>query len=174
MRYIKGYMKIIITGTPGTGKTIVADMLGKALNQRVVHVNDFAKKNKLIIGKTRGSYVVDLKRLRRKLAKVDGILESHLLCEFGLPNSTVFVLRCDPKVLAIRLQKRKYLRRKIRENLEVEALDYCTIKSEKNYRKVYDIDTTHRTINQVVKKILLILKKKAKGDSVDFSNYFMR
>jgi len=174
MRYIKGYMKIVITGTPGTGKTIVADLLGKALKKRVVHINDFAKKNKLIMGKSRGSYVVDLKRLRKKLEKVNGVLESHLLCEFPLPNSIVFVLRCDPKVLAHRLLNRKYPRQKIRENLEVEALDYCTINSEKNYRKVYDVDTTHRAITRVVGKILLILKKKAKADKVDFSNYFMR
>jgi len=167
-------MKIVITGTPGTGKTIVADLLGKALKKRVVHINDFAKKNKLIMGKAGGSYVVDLKRLRKKLVKVDGILESHLLCEFSLPNSVVFVLRCDPKVLAHRLQKRKYPRQKIRENLEVEALDYCSIKAEKNYKKVYDVDTTHKTIRQDTRKILLILKKKAKADRVDFSNYFMR
>ncbi len=167
-------MKIVITGTPGTGKTIVADMLVKALRQRVVHINDFAKKNKLFIGKSRGSYIVDLKKLKRKLANVDGVLESHLLCEFPLPGSIVFVLRCDPKVLAKRLLKRKYLRKKIKENLEVEALDYCSIKAEKNYDRVYDVDTTHRPINRVVRKIILILKKKAKADKVDFSNYFMR
>jgi broad-specificity NMP kinase len=58
--------------------------------------------------------------------------------------------------------------------LEVEALDYCTIKSEKNYKKVYDVDTTNRTVSQIVKRIIAILKKKAKPDRVDFSNYFMR
>jgi len=166
-------MKIVITGTPGTGKTIVADLLGKALKKRVVHINDFAKKKKLIIGKTRGSYVVDLKKLRKTLLKADGVLESHLLCEFPLPDSIVFVLRCDPKVLAHRLQKRKYPRQKIRENLEVEALDYCSIKAEKNYKKVYDVDTTRRTIGQAVKKIIAVLKKKSGSDKVDFSNYFM-
>ena len=166
-------MKIVITGTPGTGKTIVADILGKALKQRVVHINDFAKKNRLFIGKAKGSYIVDLKKLRRKLTNVDGVLESHLLCEFGLPDSIVFVLRCDPKVLAKRLLKRKYLRKKIKENLEVEALDYCTIKAEKNYSKVYDVDTTCRTIGRAVKKIIAILKKKSRADKVDFSNYFM-
>ena len=167
-------MKIVITGTPGTGKTIVADVLGKALKKRVVHINDFAKKKKLIIGKTRGSYVVDLKKLRKKLLDFDGVLESHLLCEFSLPKSVVFVLRCNPKVLAHRLQKRKYLRKKIKENLEVEALDYCTINAEKNYNKVYDIDTTNKTASQVVKKIIAVLKKKSGSDKVDFSNYFMR
>jgi adenylate kinase len=167
-------MKIIITGTPGTGKTMVADALGKALKKRVVHINEFAKKKKLVIGKSRGSCVVDLKRLRKKLLTADGVLESHLLCEFPLPDSIVFVLRCDPKVLAHRLQKRKYLRKKIKENLEVEALDYCTINAENNYKRVYDIDTTHKTIRQTVEKIIRILKKKAKPDKVDFSGYFMR
>jgi adenylate kinase len=167
-------MRIVITGTPGTGKSLVADELGRALKTRVVHVNDYARKKKLIIGKSRGSYVVDLKRLKKKLEKEKGIIESHLLCEFPLPNSVVFVLRCDPKVLARRLQKKKYLRQKIRENLECEALDYCTIKSEKNYKRVYDVDTTNRTVRQVVAKIVKILRKKGGADRVDFSNYFMR
>lgn len=166
-------MKIIITGTPGTGKTAVANLLGDALGKRVLHISDFARKNRLFTGKARGSYVVDLKRLRKKLMDADGVLESHLLCEFSLPNAMVFVLRCDPKVLSKRLSNRKYLRKKIKENLEAEALDYCTIHSEKNYKKVYDIDTTNKTARQAVKKILLILKKKAKGDKVDFSKYFM-
>jgi len=167
-------MKIVITGTPGTGKSIIADILGKALRQRVVHINDFAKKNRLFIGKSGGSYIVDLKRLKRKLEKIDGVLESHLLCDISLLDSIVFVLRCNPKVLAKRLLKRKYLRKKIKENLEVEALDYCSIKAEKNYNKVYDVDTTSRTIGQAVKKIIAILNRKSKADRVDFSNYFMR
>jgi len=167
-------MKLIITGTPGTGKTSVADVLGKALKLPATHINDFAKKERLVIGKERGSYIIDLKKLKKKLAKKGGILESHLLCEFPLSNSIVFVLRCDPKTLENRMKKRRYSVRKIKENLECEALDYCTINAEKNYRRVYDIDTTGKTINQVADKILKILKNGGKADRVDFSNYFMR
>ena len=167
-------MKLIITGTPGAGKTSVADALGKKLKLPVIHINDFAKKERLIIGKDSGSYVIDLKRLKKKLAKKSGILESHLLCEFPLSNSIVFVLRCNPKVLASRMRRRRYSKKKIGENLECEALDYCTINAEKNYRRVYDVDTTGKTIRQTADKITRILKKKEKGDNVDYSNYFLK
>ena len=49
-------MRIIITGTPGTGKSTVANLLGKQLERGVVHVSEFAKKEKLITGrKTRSN-----------------------------------------------------------------------------------------------------------------------
>lgn len=166
-------MRIIITGTPGTGKSTVADILGKTLKLGVVHVSQFAKKEKLITGKRNGSYIVDLKKLRKKLLKKKGIIESHLLCEFPLPRSIVFVLRCNPRVLVKRLKKRRYSKRKTRENLECEALDYCTINAETHYNRVYDVDTTKLTAEKTAKKIIAIMQKKKKGDKVDFSNYFL-
>jgi adenylate kinase len=167
-------MKIVITGTPGTGKSAAADALAKTLKTKVIHVNDLLRKKRLVIGKERGSYIVDLKKLKKMLVRKKGVIENHLLCEFPLANSVVFVLRCDPKVLVMRMSKRGYPRDKIRENLEVEALDYCTINAEKNYKKVYDVDTTRRTVKQTVDKIIRILKKKEKGDRVDYSSYFLR
>jgi adenylate kinase len=167
-------MKLIITGTPGTGKTAVADALARTLKIKAIHVNEFARKHRLLIGKSRGSYIVDLKKLKKRLAREMGVIESHLLCEFPLSGAVVFVLRCDPRVLARRMMKRKYPKDKIRENLECEALDYCTINAEKNYNRVYDVDTTRRSVKQTADKIMRILRKKDKADAVDYSSYFLK
>jgi adenylate kinase len=167
-------MKIIITGTPCTGKSTAADYLAEKMKLPIIHVNDFAKKEKLILGKERGSYIIDLKKLRKKLEKKDGVIESHLLCEFSLPNSAVFVLRCNPNVLVKRMARRKYSRQKTKDNLECEALDYCTIRAGENYKKVHDIDTTKRSVKQTAGKIIRILEKKDNEDKVDFSSYFLR
>ena len=165
-------MKIIITGTPCTGKTLVAKILGKKLKLPVTHINEFIKKKK--IGMKKGKEIeVYLPKLKKELSNINGIIESHLLCEFSIPNSIVFVLRCNPHILEKRMKKRRYSATKIRENLECEALDYCTQLAEKNYSKVYDIDTTKCTPYKTAEKILKILKEKSKGDYVDFSNWFL-
>lgn len=167
-------MKIIITGTPCTGKSTVADILGKKLKLPAVHVTELIKKGKLGTKKS-GEIEVGLLKLEKTLAKQTGILESHLLCEFSLPNAIVFVLRCDPRALEKRMKKRGYSKQKIRENLECEALDYCTIKAEQKYRraKVLDVDATKRTPKQTADKILQIIKRKGKGDKVDFSKWLL-
>lgn len=167
-------MRIIITGTPCTGKTSVSEILGKKLKIPVAHVTELVKTKKL--GRKKGGEIeVNLSKLKKELLKTNGIIEGHLLCEFGLPNSIVFVLRCDPRVLEKRMKKRGYLKKKIKENLECEALDYCTIRAEKNYgrKKVFDVDATKRKPTEVTGKILSIMRGKSKPDIADYSGWLL-
>ena len=166
------YEKLIITGVPGTGKTEVAKKLGDYFKTRIIHINDYVKEHDLILKKERdGTLVVDVPALRKKLNVEQGIIEGHLACEMKLRNSFVIVLRCDPKVLKERLKKRKYKPKKIKENIESEILDYCTIKSNENFRSVYEVETTNRTVEESVDLIKKIIYGESKGDEVDFSNY---
>lgn len=166
-------MRIVITGVPGTGKSSAADELGKLLGLRVIHITEWVKGKKL--GKWKGKeLIVSPSRLRRSLLnEKNGIIEGHLACEFSLPRTLVFVLRCSPSVLRRRLRARKYSGIKARENIEAEALDYCTILAERNYRRVYDIDTTHSPAPKTARKMVRIIKKGGKGDRVDWSGYFL-
>lgn len=165
------YEKIIITGTPGTGKTTIADALGELLKTRVIHINEYAKEHNFIIGQEKGSYTVDLEALRNALNKEPGIIEGHLACEMKLRNSFVIVLRCDPAVLKKRLKDRGYNSRKIAENLEAEAIDYCTIKAMKGFRAVFEVDTTTRDVQKIVDECMKIIYGTSKGDKVDYSHY---
>jgi len=168
-------MKIVITGTPGTGKSTVAKRLGSWLQMPVVFLNDYAKKNELIIGKKDYSDVVDVARMKKLLDKEkDCIVEGHLACEFGLRGALALVLRCDPDVLRERMIHRGYGEDKIRDNLDCEALDYCSINAEKHYKRAFDVDTTNRSIDGTVRKCLDILDGKSGGDSIDFSGYLLK
>ncbi|MCD6522376.1 MAG: adenylate kinase family protein [Candidatus Diapherotrites archaeon] len=164
---------IIITGVPGTGKTSVARELSKKMRVPLIEVNRIVREKKIYTGKEDGSYVVDMKRLKKEIENRNGVMEGHLLCEIPLKAEYVFVLRCSPKVLWRRLQKRHYSKKKIKENVEAEALDYCLIRARENYKKVYQVDTTRRTVASTVRKILRIMRGE-EDDSVDFSNYFLR
>lgn len=170
-----GNMRIIITGTPGTGKTSVADALGKIMGLPVTHVNNIVKSGLIKTRKEKGCIAPDMHALQRALEHKQGIIEGHLACEFPLKGSKVIVLRCAPQVLEKRMKKRKYSAAKIRENLEAEALDYCLILAEKNYgaRNVAQVDTTKRTAAQTTARCAALLRGKAKSDKVDFSGFFM-
>src|SRR3989338_5340893 len=91
---------IILTGTPGTGKTSIAKELAKILNAGLIDVNKVIKKNKL-------DEEYDKKR---KLL----IIESHM--SHFLPRKYVdycFVTKCDIKELSTRLGKKGYSKAKI-------------------------------------------------------------
>lgn len=167
------YEKIIVTGTPGTGKTSVAKKIGDYFKTKVIHTTEYIKADKDLVQEKKrdGTIIPKMDELRKKLNQEQGIIEGHLVCEFKLRNSFVIVLRCHPETLKKRLKKRNYKPRKIKENIEAEALDYCTQKSMENYKAVYEIDTTNKTEQETLDLALKIIYGTAQGDNVDFSDY---
>ena len=139
---------IIITGTPGTGKTSVAEELAKLTKRSVVHLNDYIKKNLDIeYDPAYESYSVDTKLLE-DLDFGDAIVEGHL-AHFIKRSEMTVVLRCDPRELAKRLENRGWSERKIAENVVAEILD--VISAEANGM---DVDTTNTTPVECAKKIM--------------------
>lgn len=166
------YEKIIITGVPGTGKTTLADAIGKHFMTRVLHITDYIIEKDLIESKLKdGTIIPKMHELRNMLNEEMGILESHLMCEMKLRNSFVIVLRCDPTELKNRLKKRGYKPAKIKENYEAEALDYCTQKACQNYKMVFDLDTTKRTKKETFDEALKIIYGTSQGDKINYAHY---
>jgi len=152
---------IIVTGTPGTGKTIVAKKISKMKDYAYVDANQIIKKYKLSEGydRKRKTKIIDTKKLNSALLKeidtykksnIKGlVIDSHL--SHYLPKKYAdmcIVTKCALKELQKRLRKRVYAKQKVRENLDSEIFDICLNEAREMGHKVMVIDTT-KGINSV-------------------------
>jgi len=155
-------MKIAITGVPCTGKTEISKLLSKRLNYGLIQVNELAEKLNAFTGydKKRECKILDMNKLEKEINKIKDnvIIEGHTSHLFHV--DLVIVLRCNPEILKKRLEKRYPSNpSKVQENLEAEILGVITSEAVMN-NKVYEIDTSDKTVEESVNDVLKILKGK--------------
>jgi len=159
---------ILVTGTPGTGKTILSNKLSKKLNYHYFDVNRFVSKYRLAEGydKKRKTKIIDVNKLNKKLIeeiknykkskKYPGIIiDSHL--SHYLPRKHVdlcIVAKCGIKELNKRLKMKKFNKNKIQENLQAEIFDICLNEARERKHNIIIVDTTKGfNINDLTKYI---------------------
>jgi len=157
------FMRIAISGTPCTGKTEVSKFLSKKLNYNLIQVNELAEKLNAFTGydKKRECKILDMDKLEKEINKIKGnvIVEGHTSHLF--PVDIVIILRCNPEILKKRLEKRYPSNPlKVQENLEAEILGVITSEAVMNNKKVYEIDTSDKSVEESVNDILKILEGK--------------
>ncbi len=163
-------MRIVLTGSPGTGKTTLSKIIAEKLGLELISIKEFVEDNNLLNG-----IEVDVQELKKAFEYLndadDFLIEGHLACEIKIPADFIFVLRSDPERLRELYRERGYDDEKIKENLLAEMLDYCTQKSEKNYGRVLEVDTTARSIDETVAVIIdAVRNNKEVIDNVDYSD----
>jgi len=155
-------MAILVTGTPGTGKSVIAKRLAKLLNYTYLDVNKIIRKNKIYdnYDKKRRCYVVDEKKLAKTLVgfiknnnKI--VIDSHL-SHFVPPRYVEYciVTKCSLKKLKNRLEKRNYHAAKVRENLDSEIFDTCLVEARDLKHRIKIIDTTKKISDKELRKII--------------------
>lgn len=172
---MKQFKKILVTGSPGTGKSTVGKKLAEDLDMDFTEANDIVKEDKLYTGKEKDSLVVDLEELEKELEEAEGVIAGGILCDISLEVDFVFVLRTNPKELRGRLEEKDWEEEKIGENLEAEAVDYCVVHSIDNYgeEKVFEVNTTSEDIEDVVEEIKDVLEgKTGEKQHFDWSDFF--
>ncbi|ADE03705.1 adenylate kinase family protein [Haloferax volcanii] len=168
-------MRVVVTGTPGTGKTTATERVAADLDLDVVHLNRLVKDEGLWTERDdeRDTLVVDLDAARDELGDWDGIVESHLAHHFEADR--VVVLRCRPDVLEQRLLDRGEAEAKARENRESEALDVILGEAVEFHgeESVYEIDTTDRDPDAVADDIAAVVagEREPSAGTVDFIDY---
>lgn len=163
---------IIISGTPGCGKTSVTKELSGLIDANFISLNELAvsKKFSFDYDKDRKTYVVDFKiflpYILKKIKKIKKnnpqflIIESHF--SDVIPNKLidwVFILRCDPDELITRLKIKNFEIKKIMENVQAEILGNCVnyFLKKKIKSPLFEIDTSNLSINDVAKIIISIV-----------------
>ncbi len=151
-------MIVALTGTPGTGKSSVAEELRRR-GYRVESVNELADKFGCVMGIEDDVRIVDVERLAEEIEHLRGeeitIVEGHLSHLLN-PDVTI-VLRCHPEKLKKRLESRGWRKDKVLENLEAEIVDSILMEAMGN-RKLYEIDATDMTPQELADVIEEILK----------------
>ncbi|KAI0793386.1 P-loop containing nucleoside triphosphate hydrolase protein [Abortiporus biennis] len=133
---------IIITGTPGTGKTTHAQLLAEESPVPLKHINvgDWVKEKGLYESYDEDwqSYTVDEDRLLDELEPIvsaGGVVLDWHTCEIFPERwaDLVVVLRCDHSQLWERLEKRGYPLKKIQENNEAEIMEVVSDEARSSY-----------------------------------------
>ena len=149
-------MRIALTGTPGVGKTSLAEYVSRELGFTHIDVSQIALEMGAVSEQDEDSSVVDTDILSKKLKDMDNIIiDSHFAEMFDV--DIVFVLRCEPKILYNRLKERGYSQEKIKENVEAEILDYCLISALEHHdpEKIFEIyENAEKEILELVKNPL--------------------
>lgn len=167
-------MRVMVTGTPGTGKTSVTNQLNTPLE--IIHLNDVIAQREFVKEQdpTRDTVIADMTAIQDWLRGRDDVLvESHLAHHFEA--NRVIVLRCHPEELTRRLRERDEAPDTIAENAESEALDLLLSEAvtEHGPENVYEIDTTDHDPAWVGHEIEAVIdgRREPASGIVDFSTY---
>jgi len=137
-------MKLIITGSPGTGKTTLAKKIAKKYKLTYFNEKDFALKNKIGSFNEENELEIPIGAFEKKAnvfltSHKNVVFEGHVLCEMKLRVDKVFLLTLDPEELEMRLENRGYSMEKLMDNVFCEGIDYCKKHVYRNYseKKVF-------------------------------------
>jgi adenylate kinase len=158
---------ILITGTPGTGKSTIAQMLQEE-GFTVVDVGKHVKENSLFesYDDERDTYIVNdvlltesiIKLIEKNDSDLPLILDGHVV---ELPPSYLthcIVLRCSIRLLRQRLVERDYMPSKVDENVQAEIMevilsDMLELYGPENVSVVYTDSAVDESFRDVISKV---------------------
>nr|CAX72243.1 TAF9 RNA polymerase II, TATA box binding protein (TBP)-associated factor [Schistosoma japonicum] len=141
---------ILITGTPGTGKTTVSKEVSERSSLNYISINEVAKEGELYDGYDEANecYILDEDRIVDELEDAmssGGQIIYYHSCEFFPERwfDAVFVLRTDNTILYPRLTSRDYSSKKVSDLIHCEIVQVILDEA----RESYNTDIVHELIN---------------------------
>ena len=164
-------MIIIISGTPGTGKSVVSRLLRDKLGEDYIifHLSSFLIQNKAYTeyDEDRQTYIIDEEKAEELLTEFLNA-QKNVIVETIYPGlipraDKVVVLRRNPFTLYEELKKRGWNELKVAENVMAEILGSVSEEAREYFDEYCEIDTTNKSWEEVVERIL-----KGECESVDW------
>mmetsp|Transcript_29885 Transcript_29885/g.59752 ORF Transcript_29885/g.59752 Transcript_29885/m.59752 type:complete len:185 (-) Transcript_29885:167-721(-) len=136
---------ILVTGTPGTGKTVTASLIAEKSGLRHVNVGELIQQHKCYEGhdSTLDTHILDEEKLLDLMETIfqecaeenTGIVADYHSCELFPERwfDLVLVLRANTDVLFDRLTERGYNEKKRSENLEAEIMQVVLDEARESY-----------------------------------------
>jgi len=168
-------MKIVITGNPGVGKHTIAELFIKQdSSYKIFDISKFAIE-KGFGEQMDDSIEVDTTKIKNEINKLDlekSVIVGHLAPYVFDESNTdlVIILRKNPYDLIEIYKKRDYQKSKIKQNTGSEILGIIANDSIASFgkEKSFEIDTTKKTPEKILKKINNIVNNHEEGDMVDW------
>eukprot|EP00794_Sanderia_malayensis_P009537 gene9537-10524_t len=137
----RDYPNILITGTPGTGKTLLGKELASRTGLNYINVGDLAKQEELFEGydEELECHVIDEDRVVDEIDNYisdGGYIVDYHGCDFFPERwfDIVFVLRTDNTILFDRLAERGYTDSKLTANTECEIFQTILEEARDSYK----------------------------------------
>ncbi|KAI9018564.1 P-loop containing nucleoside triphosphate hydrolase protein [Phycomyces nitens] len=147
---------ILVTGTPGTGKTTTSEMIAQVTGLQHVNVGAIVKAKQLHEGYLEefDTHVLDedklIDELEDTMTEGGKIVDFHT-CEIFPERwfDLVIVLRADTATLYDRMEKRGYNKRKIEENMECEIMQIVLENAHESYEPEIVVELQSNTIDDM-------------------------
>lgn len=161
---------IAITGTPGVGKTTIAELFSEG-DFTILSVKDLAKQYGCEgdFDESTQSMDIDIHRLAEQFESNlldDAIVDGHL--SHFLEVDGIVILRCNPSVLQERLAKRDYSESKIKANVEWEMISgtWSEIIEFELEQPILELDTTNSSPTEIYEQIIKWVSEGYSQDSM--------
>ena len=146
-------VNILVTGTPGTGKSVTAKAIAEALKMEHLPVSQLAKDLEAYEGwdDERECHILDedkvLDAMEPKVGAVGGYVVEYHACELFPERwfDLVLVMRASTHILFDRLQERGYNPAKIQENITCEVTDLLLQEARESYAQEIVVDLQNDT-----------------------------
>ncbi|KAI0564977.1 adenylate kinase [Gracilaria domingensis] len=151
---------MVVTGTPGVGKTTISRELAQELGMRHIEVGAFARERNLLADHDalhEAFYMHEdavLDELEPLMAN-GGIILDHHSCDWYPERwvQMVVCLRASTEALYDRLEARRYSRQKLDENMQAEIMQVVLDEAISSYPRVPVIELRNDTEEQMLTNI---------------------
>ena len=152
----RSHPNVLVTGTPGTGKTCTCAQIAERAGLRHVNVTELVAERGLHRGRDEewDSLIFDEDKVcdeMEDMMSAGGCVVDFHTCDFFPERwfDLVLVLRADNTVLYDRLQKRGYAAKKITENVECEIMQVILQDAREGYAEQIVHELQSDTVEQL-------------------------